>query len=123
MRQNLLLKNDIPIPGNLKYNQLQIEKVKAKAKTKTTKLAIKARGKSIKNAVATKKSWSQDNLAKKKIFINPTQISANNSDGDSVLAPAILFIIKKSEIFDKTALIDSESILSSSFNFHDWNVF
>lgn len=87
------------MPDNLEYNRLQIEKTRAKAKikakTKVTKSATTARGKSIKNAVATKKSWSQDNLAKRKTSIDPTQISANDSDSDSILAPAVLFTVKK----------------------------
>lgn len=63
-RQNLLLKHVVPISGDQEYNWLQIEKVKAKAKTKATKSATTASGKNIKNAIATKKSWDQDNLAK-----------------------------------------------------------
>lgn len=116
-RQNLLLKDVIPMSRDPEYDWLQIEKARIKAS------ATIARRKSIKNAVATKKSWNQDNLVKEKTFIDPIQILAKNSAGDSVLAPAILFIVKKSVIFDKTALLNSESILSSSIKFHDCNVF
>lgn len=56
-------------------------------------------------------------------FINLIQILANkiNSNLDPILL--ILFIVKKLMIFNKTALLDSKSILFSSFNFYDWKNF
>lgn len=76
-------------------------------------------GKSNKNAVATKKSWSQNNLAKKKISIDSAQILANNSDSNLVLALVIIFTFKKFVIFDKTILLNSKSMLFFNFNFHN----
>lgn len=107
-RQNHLLKDVVPMPGDPAYDRLQLEKARTKARIRASK---SVRGGTTKNAV------------KEKISIDPPQVPANDSDDDSVPAPAVLFTVKKSVIFDKTALLDSKSMLSSSFNFHDWNVF
>lgn len=111
MRENPLLKDVVPIPGDPEYDRLQLEKARTKARIRSSKSAATARGNTTKNAV------------KEKIIVDPPQVPASDSDDDSVPAPVVLFTVKKSVIFDKTALLDSESMLSSSFNFHDWNVF
>lgn len=111
-RQNPLLKDVVPMPGDPEYDRLQLEKARTKAQIRASKSAATARGSTTKNAV------------KEKISIDPPQVPANDSGNDSVPAPAVLFTVKKSVIFDKTALLDSESMISSTFQLkaaHDYS--
>lgn len=75
--------------------------------------------------VVAKKVQAKDGSAKEKASSNyiSAPMSGNNSNGDSIPAPVVLFTVKKSVVFDKTVLLDSESILFPSFYFHEWNVF
>ena len=71
--------------------------------------------------VVIKKVQAKNGSIKEKassIYISAS-ISRNNSNNDSVPALVVLFIVKKSIVFNKTILLNSKSRLSSSFYFHD----
>lgn len=65
-RQTFLLKDVVLMPGDPEYNRLNIEKSKAKAKTRSVKAAAITQAKSIRNIVVAKKVQTKDDSVKEK---------------------------------------------------------